>query len=74
MIVIRFADDAAERRALGFLAGRFSFTTSKTGEALVPESALSALAVEGISFQVEGPATYGQAVPALRNAPSAPVQ
>jgi hypothetical protein len=74
MIVIRFPNDAAERRALGFLAGRFSFTTLKTGEAMVPASALSALAVEGMSFQVEGPATYGQAVPTLRNAPSPPVQ
>ena len=68
MIVIRFPDDATERKGLGFLAGRFSFTTSKTGEALVPESALSASAVQGISFQVEGPAMYGQAVPTLRNA------
>ena len=74
MIVIRFPDDATERKGLGFLAGRFSFTTSKAGEAMVPESALSALAVQGISFQVEGPATYGQAVPTLRNASSAPVQ
>ena len=69
MIVIRFPDEATEQRALGFLAGRFSFTTWKTGGALVPESALSALAIEGISFQVEGPATYGQAVPTLRNLP-----
>ncbi len=74
MIVIRFPDDVAERRALGFLAGRFSFTSSKTGETLVPESALSALAVEGISFQVEGPATYGQAVPTLRDTASVTVQ
>ena len=70
MIVIRFPDQSAERRALGFLAGRFSFTTWKTGEVLVPETALSSLATEGISFHVEGPATYGQAVPAVRNAAS----
>jgi len=57
MIVIRFSDKTVERRALGFLTGRFSFTTCKNGETLVPEAALSALAVQGISFQVEGLAT-----------------
>ena len=74
MIIIRFSDAETKRRALGFLAGRYSFTTWATGEVLVPDSALSALAHEGISFQVEGPPSYAQAVPALRNAPSSPVQ
>ena len=74
MTVIRFPDSQTERRALGYLAGRFSFTTWKTGETLVPEAALSALAVEGISFQVEGPATYGQAIPPLRDSAPAPVE
>ena len=69
MVTIRFSD-AAKRRALGFLAGRFSFTTWTTGEVLVPDAALAALAHEGLSFAVEGPPTYGQAVPALRNATS----
>jgi hypothetical protein len=71
MITIRFADSETKRRALGFLPGRFSFTTWASGEVLVPDSALSALAHEGISFTVEGPPTYGQAIPALRDA-SAP--
>ncbi len=56
MIVIRFPDSASERRALGYLAGRFSFSTRSTGETLVPEAALPFLAAEGIAFNVEGPA------------------
>jgi hypothetical protein len=74
MIIIRCSDAEAKRRALSFLAGRFSFTTWKSGELLVPDDALSALAHEGIGFTVEGPPVYGQAVPALRNAAAAPVQ
>ncbi len=50
MILIRFPDPATERRALGRLAGRFSFRSWDSGETLVPESALAFLAVEGIHF------------------------
>ncbi|HEV7222379.1 MAG TPA: hypothetical protein VGN42_06725 [Pirellulales bacterium] len=60
MIVIRFWDVELKRRALGRMAGRFSFKSWATGEVIVPESALSLLAVEGIAFTVEGPATYEQ--------------
>ena len=74
MITIRFLDPETKRRAMGFLAGRFSFTTWVSGEVLVPDAALSALAHEGISFTVEGPPTYAQAVPAIRDATSTPVQ
>jgi len=59
MIIIRFPDAATERRALGWLTGRFSFKSWETGETMVPEAALLALAREGIRFTVEGPATYG---------------
>ncbi|HEV3258800.1 MAG TPA: hypothetical protein VG013_18155 [Gemmataceae bacterium] len=65
MILIRFPDAAPERRALGYLAGRFSFKSWVTGEMLVPESALPFLAVEGIRFTVEGPASYERSVPPL---------
>ena len=58
LIRIRFADREAKRAALGFLGGRFSSTSYHTGEILVVEDALEALAVQGISFTVEGPATY----------------
>jgi hypothetical protein len=74
MIQIRFPDMDAKRRALGFLTGRFSFTPYRTGEMLVPQEALGELAVAGIPFFVEGPPTYGQAIPALRTAGAAPVQ
>lgn len=71
MILIRFSDIELKRRALGTLAGRFPFKSWSTGEMIVPESALSLLAVEGIAFTVEGPATYEQNAPAFRD-PSAP--
>lgn len=58
MIIIRFAEDEAKRRALGYLAGRFSFKTWATGEMMVPDHSLPYLAAEGIPFSVEGPATY----------------
>lgn len=56
MILVRFPNGECERRALGFLAGRFSFKTWATGEVLVPENSLAFLATEGIPFTVEGPA------------------
>ena len=52
MILIRFPDDAAKRKALGLLLGRFSFKSWATGEVAVPDVALAAMAVEGISFAV----------------------
>ena len=74
MISVQFPDREIKRKALGFLAGRFSFTTWKSGEVLVPDEALSPLAREGIRFTVEGTPNYGQAVPAIRDAAAAAVQ
>ncbi|HEV3144332.1 MAG TPA: hypothetical protein VGZ47_10635 [Gemmataceae bacterium] len=74
MIRIRFTDPAMERRALGFLPGRFSFKSWASGEMLVPDAALPFLAQEGISFIVEGPATYEQYLPSVRTAPATAVQ
>jgi hypothetical protein len=65
MMIIRFPDDRAKRRALGWLPGRFSFKSWATGEMMVPLDALPALALEGIQFNVGGPATYEQ--PALKS-------
>jgi len=62
-----------ERRALGFLPGRFSFKSWATGEMLVPDTALPFLAQEGISFTVEGPATYEQYLPSIRTPPASAV-
>jgi hypothetical protein len=67
MIVIKFTDAGSKRRALGYLAGRFSFKSWANGEMVVPEPAVTALALEGIRFTVEGPATYERAIEALRN-------
>lgn len=72
MIIIRFPDPELERRALGFLAGRFSFKSWSSGETMVPERALPALATEGIRFSVEGPATY-ERLTSLRDIPTAAV-
>lgn len=58
VITIRFADRAAEKRALAFLLGRFSGRVLRSGEHLVPEAALKALADQNIPFTVEGKATY----------------
>ena len=74
MIIIRFPDDAAKRRALGALAGRFSFKSWATGEMMVPAEALSFLAVEGVSFHVEGPATYEQLASSVRTPPATALQ
>lgn len=68
MITITFADRDTEKRALGFLLGRFSGRVLKSGEHIVPEAALEALADQGIPFQVQGKATYEQQVAALRGA------
>jgi hypothetical protein len=54
MIRIRFPDTATEQRALGFLAGRFSFRSWDNGETLVPSAALAALAMAGIHFSTVG--------------------
>jgi hypothetical protein len=74
MIIIRFPDPASKRKALGWLVGRFSFKSWATGEMMVPEDALSALALEGIRFTVEGPATYEQLIPAVRVPAASQVQ
>ena len=73
MILIRFKDNEAKRRALGFLAGRFSFKSWATGEMAVPEAALAHLATEAISFTVEGPASYERLVSAVRDSTATPV-
>ena len=70
MVRIRFQSAEAEQKAIAFLLGRFSFKTWSNGETVVPESALAAIAVEGIRYTVEGPATYEQSTPPIRN-PSA---
>jgi hypothetical protein len=67
MIIIQFDDAEVEKRALGWLAGRFSFRTRASGDLMIHETALPYLAREGIAFKVKGPATYEHFVPAVRN-------
>ncbi|MEO6434833.1 MAG: hypothetical protein ABIP55_03605 [Tepidisphaeraceae bacterium] len=74
MVVIRFPDHESERKALGWLPGRFSFTSRSDGVTIVPETALAPLALEGIPFSVHGRATYEQIIAPLRNAVATAVQ
>ena len=67
MITITFPDRDTEKRALGFLLGRFSGRVLKSGEHLVPEAALEALADQNIPFTVRGKSTYEQQIAALRD-------
>jgi hypothetical protein len=68
MVIITFQDRATERKALGFLMGRFSGRELGTGEHFVPEEALGPLAHANIPFTVKGVASYEQQVAAIRGA------
>jgi hypothetical protein len=70
MIRIHFPSVESKRAAMSSLAGRFNFKSWATGEMLVPEDALPFLAVQGIAFTVEGPASYEQNASALRGTPA----
>jgi hypothetical protein len=74
MVTITFPDRETEKRALAFLIGRFSGRVLSSGEHLVPEAALEALADQNIPFTVKGKTTYEQQVAAIRGAASSPVQ
>jgi hypothetical protein len=58
MVTITFPDRETEKRALAFLLGRFSGRALRSGEHLVPEAALEALADQNIEFTVRGKAAY----------------
>jgi len=70
MVTVVFPDRDTEKRALAFLLGRFSGRVLQSGEHLVPEAALDALADQNIPFIVKGKATYEQQMAALRGATS----
>jgi hypothetical protein len=74
MVVITFPDTETQKKALGFLLGRYSGKVLKTGEHLVPEAALAALADQNIPFTVHGKASYEKQVAALRGAAAGEVQ
>ncbi|MCI0684179.1 MAG: hypothetical protein L0Y71_18880 [Gemmataceae bacterium] len=73
MVIITFPDRQTQKEALGFLLGRFSGTVLKSGEHIVPEDALAALAEQNFVFTVRGKANDKQ-VAALRTAAAASVQ
>lgn len=73
MIVVTFPNKETEKRALGFLVGRFSGRVLKSGEHLIPEAALEALAEQDIQFTVKGKANYEQQVAAIRGAAASSV-
>jgi len=74
LVTITFSSREEEKRALSFLLGRFSGRVLRSGEHLVPEAALEALADQNIPFTVKGKATYEQQVAAIRGTPTRPVQ
>ena len=73
MVTITFPDREVEKKGLAFLLGRFSGRVLRSGEHLVPEAALEALADQNIPFTVRGKTTYEQQVAAIRGATPPPV-
>ena len=63
MIAITFADHETEKTALAYLLGRFSGRVLRTGEDLVSEAVLEALAHQNIPFTVQGKSNYEQQLP-----------
>jgi len=74
MVRIVFKDRQTERKALGFLLGKFSGRVLKGGEHLLPEPALEDLAQQNFAFTVKGKASYEQQVEAIRGTAATSVQ
>jgi hypothetical protein len=53
MVTITFPDRETEKRALAFMLGRFSGRVLRSGEHIVPEAALEALADQNIPFSLK---------------------
>ena len=66
MVTVTFPDRQTEKKALAFLLGRFSGRVLRSGEHLIPEAALEALADQNIPFSVKGKTTYEQQMAAVR--------
>jgi len=74
MVTITFPNRDTEKRALAFLLGRFSGRVLRSGEHIVPEAALEALADQDIPFSVQGRTTYDQQMAAIRGPAPSSVQ
>ena len=74
MVTITSPDRETEKQALAFLLARFSGRVLRSGERLVPEAVLEALADQDIPFTIKGKATYEHQVAAIRGtvSPSVP--
>jgi hypothetical protein len=57
MVTITFPDRETEKRALAFMLGRFSGRVLRSGEHIVPEAALEALADQDIPFSARDRST-----------------
>ena len=73
MVIITFPDRDTQKEALGFLLGRYSGTVLKSGEHIVPEAALAALAKQNLVFTVRGKVDEEE-VAALRNSATKALQ
>lgn len=74
MVIVTFPDKETQQKALGFLLGRFSGQALKSGEHIIPEAAVAALADQNIPFTVHGKASYEKRVAAFRSAIAGTVQ
>jgi hypothetical protein len=70
MVTITFPDRDTEERAIGFLIKRFSARFQRSGEHIVPEAALGALARQGIPFAMKGKAIYDKKAASVRGTPA----
>ena len=73
MVIITFPDPETQKEALGFLLVNFSGTVLKSGEHIVPEKALAALAEQNFVFTVRATVDEKE-VAALRSAASKSIQ
>jgi hypothetical protein len=74
MVTIKFPDTQTQDRAVGFLARAFSGRVLRSGEVIVPEAALEALAEKNFSFTVIGKTTYEQELAAVRGDGASSIQ
>jgi hypothetical protein len=74
MVIITFPNRKVQEEALGFLLGRFSGRVLKSGEHIVPEAALEALAQQNFVFTVKGVASHEKQMEAIRSVASTKVQ
>jgi len=73
MVIITFPDVQTQKAAIAVLIGQFKATIFKSGEHIVPEEALAALASENLVFTVQGKADENK-LAALRSAAAASLQ